>query len=110
VPRPPQPTGLNTSEFGFLLALASVTFIDELHEALKKYPRFRGPWTGFVLRALDKEAMSLRQLAERLQMSSPGALKIVEPMVRDRYIRRVPDPSDRRVRLVEIAPRIVAMG
>jgi DNA-binding MarR family transcriptional regulator len=96
---------VDRDDFGVLLSLASVTFVDDLNEALAKYPRFSGAWTGFVLRALDEETMSLRQLAERLQMSSPGALKIVEPMVRDGYLRRIADPTDKRVRAVAIAPK-----
>jgi DNA-binding MarR family transcriptional regulator len=96
---------VDRDDFGVLLSLASVTFVDELNDALAKYPRFSGPWTGFVLRALGEESMSLRQLADRLQMSSPGALKIVEPMVRDGYLRRVSDAKDRRVRAVALAPK-----
>jgi DNA-binding MarR family transcriptional regulator len=96
---------MDRDDFGVLLSLASLTFVENLNEALAKYPRFSGAWTGFVLRALDEETMSLRQLAERLQMSSPGALKIVEPMVRDGYLRRVSDPNDKRVRAVAIAPK-----
>jgi DNA-binding MarR family transcriptional regulator len=91
----------NRDDFGVLLALAYVTFVEELHERLSGYERF-GAWTGIVLRALDDGPMSLTNLAELLEMSSAGALKIIGPMVEDGYLERVPDPNDRRVRAIAL--------
>jgi DNA-binding MarR family transcriptional regulator len=88
-------------DFGVLLALAYVTFIDELDGAMAAagHPRFTR-WFGFVLRAIEHDAASLRQLADRLEMSSPGALKVVDQMVDAGYLERRPSPHDGRVRTI----------
>jgi DNA-binding MarR family transcriptional regulator len=91
-------------DFGVLLAMAYVTFVDELVENLAGYERF-GPWAGFVLRAVDDEPISLRELADRLEMTSPGALKIIDPMLDEGYLERVSDPADRRVRAIALTPK-----
>lgn len=94
------------SDFGVLLALAHVTFVDELDRAMAGagYEDF-GPWYGFVLRALEPQPLSLRALADRLEMSSPGALKVVDAMVAAGYLGRQPQPDDRRVRLIGLTDR-----
>jgi DNA-binding MarR family transcriptional regulator len=91
-------------DFGVLLSLAYVTFVEELRHHLQGYEGFSS-WTGTVLRVLDDGPMSLRQLAERLGMTSAGALKIVDPMVEQGYVTRLPDPEDRRVRAIALTPR-----
>ena len=46
-----------------------------------------------MLRVLGGEALSLRELADRLEMSSPAALKVIDAMVRDGYVERAPPPT-----------------
>lgn len=91
-------------DLGVLLALAYVAFVDDLKAHLHRYDGF-GPWTGAVLRAVADQPLSLRRLAERLEMTSAGALKIVDAMVADGYLERVPDPTDGRVRAIAATPR-----
>ena len=91
-------------DFGVLLALAYLTFVDGLRRHMAAYEGF-GSWTGTVLRVLDKEPLSLRELAERLEMTSTGAMKVIGPMVEQGYVTRVADPDDRRVRAVALTPR-----
>ena len=88
-------------DFGVLLAVAHGTFLDRLHRHMAE-SGFTGfsTRTGFVLRVLDGEALSLRELADRLEMSSPAALKVIDAMVRDGFAERVTSPEDRRVRAV----------
>ena len=94
------------NDFGVVLALAYVTFLDELDRAMAVagFGEF-GPWYGFVLRALEPAPLSLRELADRLEMSSPGALKIVDAMVVGGYLQRQRSPKDRRVRQIALADR-----
>jgi DNA-binding MarR family transcriptional regulator len=93
-------------DFGVLLALAYVTFVDELDGAMAAagHPRFTR-WFGFVLRAIEDDAPSLRELADRLGMTSPGALKVVDRMVAAGYLERRPSPHDGRVRTIAATPR-----
>lgn len=83
-----------------------MTFVDELDRAMAAagHPRFTR-LSGFVLRALEHDALSLRELADRLEMTSPGALKIVDAMVEAGYLERRPSPGDRRVRAIAVTGR-----
>ena len=84
-----------------LLAVAHGTFFDRMLRHLEE-AGFAGftTRTGFVLRVLDGEALSLRELADRLEMSSPAALKVIDTMVADGFVERTTAPEDRRVRAV----------
>jgi DNA-binding MarR family transcriptional regulator len=93
-------------DFGVLLSLSYLAFVQELDEALASagYPGF-GRWFGHVLRSLDDRPVTLRELAERLDMTSPGAVKIVDAMEAEGYLERSGDPDDRRVRRIALTPR-----
>lgn len=101
---------MDEPDFGVLLSVAYGTFFDQLHEHLRDlgFDGFTSR-TGFVLRVLARseqsEAMSLRELADVLEMSSPAALKVIDAMVREGYVERVAVPGDRRVRAVTPTPR-----
>jgi DNA-binding MarR family transcriptional regulator len=93
-------------DFGVLLSLAYVTFVRELDVALAAagYAGFQR-WYGYVLRALAAEPVTLRELADRLEVTSPAALKTVRAMEADGYLERQPDPRDGRVRRVALTAR-----
>lgn len=84
-----------------LLAVAYGTFFDRQRRHMEAHG-FAGftPRTGFVLRVLDGRLLSLRELADRLEMSSPAALKVIDAMEREGYVERVGHPEDGRVRAV----------
>ncbi len=88
-------------DFGVLLAVAHATFTDRLHTHMHElgYAGF-STRTGFVLRILGPDSLSLREVADRLEVSSPAALKVVDAMERGGYVERVPAPGDRRVRAI----------
>lgn len=84
-----------------LLAVAYGAFFDRQRRHMEEHG-FTGfsPRTGFVLRVLDGRLLSLRELADRLEMSSPAALKVIDAMEREGYVERTSHPDDRRVRAV----------
>jgi DNA-binding MarR family transcriptional regulator len=93
------------TDFGVLLSLAGVVFVDALHERLDEagFEDFTVR-SGWVLRTLGDEELSLRDLAERMGLSSPGTLKAIDPMLRAGYVERA-ETSDRRVRAVRVTDR-----
>jgi DNA-binding MarR family transcriptional regulator len=100
-------SGAGPADFGILLALAYGAFVDQLRAALAAagFDHLNRSF-GYVARALAAEPLSLRELAGRLDMTSQGALKIVDDMAANGYLERSPDPADRRgVRL-----RLTARG
>lgn len=93
------------SDFGVLLSLAGVVFVDALHQQMaddgfKDYT----VRSGWVLRMLGEESLSLRELAQRMELSSPGTLKAIEPMLQAGYVERA-QGADRRVRTVQVTAR-----
>lgn len=100
---------MEEADFGVLLAVAHATFVDRLHHHLHEhgFPAYTTR-VGFVLRVLGGDALSLREVADRLEVSSPAALKLVDTMERDGYVERVPAPGDRRVRAIRATARGLA--
>jgi DNA-binding MarR family transcriptional regulator len=47
----------------------------------------------------------LTDLAEQSQMTKQSVAGLVDELERMRYVKRVPDPNDRRARLIQIATR-----
>lgn len=88
-----------------LLSLAGVVFVDALHERLAGagFDDFTVR-SGWVLRTLGEEELSLRDLADRMGLSSPGTLKAIDPMLRAGYLERA-RTNDRRVRAVRVTDR-----
>ncbi len=93
------------TDFGVLLSLAGVVFVDALHQRLADagFADF-SVRNGWVVRTLGDEALSLRDLAERIGLSSPGALKAIDPMLKAGYLERA-EATDRRVRAVRVTAR-----
>lgn len=98
--------GTQGSDFGVALAVAHVTFQEALfrHMVAEGFEEFTAR-QGAVLRLLEDAPMSLRELAASLQMTSPGALKLVATMTAAGLVERVAEPTDRRLRLVRVTDR-----
>ena len=93
-------------DLGVVLSLAHVTFLSELarHMEAAGFVGFTTRY-GAVLRFLQAAPVSLRELATQLEMTSPGALKLVSAMTEAGYLERTPAATDRRVRLVAVSER-----
>jgi len=106
VKRPAPPPPDEVLDFGILVGLAYLTFVEELMERMKEagYDDL-GPSHGYVLRALAHGPITLSTLAGNLAMTTQGAAKIVEDMERGGYVTRTQDPTDRRARNISLAPR-----
>ena len=96
----------NTHDFGVLLNMAFGAFKSELHLALARAGFDDiGSSFGYVFRLLADEPRNLRDVAESLGMSAPGALKIVNDMVAKGYVERMDHAGDARQKLLELTPR-----
>lgn len=104
--RPSTPDPGEETDFGVLLALAYSAFVDELHAALRDegFSDLHGSF-GYVARALATRDMTLRELADHLRITSPGALKIVDDLEAHGYLAREDDPSDRRAKRLRLTSR-----
>ena len=93
-------------DFGVLLNLAFGAFKRDLHAELARLGFDDvGPSFGYVFRLLAQEPANLRDLAEALHMTAPGALKIVNDMVDKGYVERHEHPVDARQKLLTLTAR-----
>lgn len=77
-----------------------------LHERLAErgHPEVRAPH-GNVLQYLDDAGTRVSVLAERAQMTKQSMAELVVHLERHGYVERVPDPADRRAKLVRATAR-----
>jgi DNA-binding MarR family transcriptional regulator len=93
-------------DFGVLLNLAFGAFKHELHAELARVGFDDvGTSFGYVFRLLAHKPTNLRDVAEALRITAPGALKIVNDMVDKGYVERQDHPGDARQKLLTLTPR-----
>ena len=97
---------MGAHDFGILLGLAYQAFVDQLRTFLADEGfGDLGRSDGYVFRALSESPTTVSALAARLGITKQGAAQIVEDMQRRGYVRRDPDPTDGRARLVALSER-----
>jgi DNA-binding MarR family transcriptional regulator len=72
--------------------------------AERGHPEIRPPH-GNVMQFLDDAGTRVSVLAERAQITKQSMAELVAHLERLGYVERVPDPSDRRAKLVRATPR-----
>jgi DNA-binding MarR family transcriptional regulator len=72
--------------------------------AERGHPEIRPPH-GNVMQFLDDDGTRVSVLAERAQITKQSMAELVVHLERLGYVERVPDPSDRRAKLVRATPR-----
>jgi DNA-binding MarR family transcriptional regulator len=93
-------------DFGVLLNLAFGAFKGTLHDYLADQGfDDLGPSFGYVFRLLDAAPQNLRQLADALDITPQGALKIVNDMVDKGYVIRRDDVQDARSKQLLLTAR-----
>ena len=103
-------------ELGEVMAMARAVkqargaLIEAVRSALQdgEGPVLRAAHTQ-VFESLDPEGTRLTTLAERAQMSHQAMGEMVDELVRRGYLERLPDPADRRARLIRPSARGRAM-
>jgi DNA-binding MarR family transcriptional regulator len=58
-----------------------------------------------LFQRLDRDGSRLTELAQAAQMSKQAAAYLVDDLEVSGYVERVPDPTDRRARLIRVTPR-----
>ena len=79
---------------------------DELHERLRSrgWPEIR-PSHGCVFGGMGAEGARLTDLAERSRITKQSVGEIVSDLEQLGYVERIPDPADKRAKLVRLTPR-----
>src|SRR5262247_1022763 len=93
-------------DFGILLGLAFNAFATDLRAALATAGFVDLPSSfGYVARNIARTPLTLTELAARLGITSPGALKIVQEMEATGYLERIPDENDARAKRHRLTKR-----
>ncbi len=79
---------------------------EQLHVRIAEggHPEVRPPH-GNVLQYLDAEGTRVSELARRAQVTKQSMAELVAHLERHGYVERVPDPADRRAKLVRATDR-----
>src|SRR5262245_27208075 len=79
---------------------------EQLHRRIAErgHPEVR-PAHGDVFQFLDAEGTRVSELARRAQITKQSMAELVEHLESHGYVERVPDPSDRRAKLVRATAR-----
>lgn len=89
-----------------LIEIARDAFVDEFRKELGRsdFSDIR-PAHGCVFRYMRERGMRLTEIAERGNMTKQSAGEVVDDLVARGYAERVPDPHDRRAKLVCLTER-----
>ena len=87
-------------EFAFDAIVAE--FLHELED--DEFSDIR-PTHGCVFRYIDERGLRLTEIAERGNMTKQSAGEVVDYLVARGYVERLPDPGDRRAKLVRLTER-----
>jgi len=79
---------------------------EQLHRRIAEcgHPEVRAPH-GDVFQYLDEGGTRVSELARRAQITKQSMAELVEHLERHGYVERVPDPRDRRAKLVRATTR-----
>jgi DNA-binding MarR family transcriptional regulator len=89
-----------------LLEIAFEALLDEFREDLETagYADIR-PTHGCVFRFVRGDGMRLTELASLARMTKQSVGEVVDDLVERGYVERVPDPADRRAKLIRLTER-----
>lgn len=89
-----------------LLDIVSEAFFSEFREELEQseFGDVR-PTHGCVFRYVDGEGLRLTDIAERAKLTKQSVGEIVDDLVARGYVKRIPDPEDRRAKLICLTER-----
>ncbi|HEX4702316.1 MAG TPA: MarR family transcriptional regulator [Pseudonocardiaceae bacterium] len=94
------------TDFGILLGLAYQRFVDELraHLAGNGFTDL-GRSDGYVIRIVSRSPVTINELAVAMGVTKQAAAQVVADMDARGYLRRVPDPDDRRAQRLHLTDR-----
>lgn len=89
-----------------LLDVVKEAILDEFRQDLAEagYADIR-PTHGCVFRFVREDGMRLTELATLAGVTKQSAGELVDDLVDLGYVERVPDPADRRAKLIRLTPR-----
>jgi DNA-binding MarR family transcriptional regulator len=89
-----------------LLDIVSEAFFSEFREELEQseFGDVR-PTHGCVFRYVQGEGLRLTDIAERAKLTKQSVGEIVDDLVARGYVQRIPDPEDRRAKLICLTER-----
>ncbi len=104
--RPDNENPLGKVTLAALLDSAAMAMLVEFRGELEAagYAEIR-PTHGCVFRFIDDEGMRLTELSGYAGMTKQSVGEVVDDLVALGYVERVPDPADRRAKLIQLTPK-----
>lgn len=97
---------VHAEDLSLLLMKASSAVAERINTAVVAagHPGLR-PVHGLVFARISVTGASINQIAEHLGITKQSASAMVETLAGDGYVRRLPDPADRRASIIELTAR-----
>lgn len=97
---------VRAEELSLLLMRASSAVAERINSAVVAagHTGLR-PVHGLVFARISGTGASVNQIADHLGITKQSASAIIEALTRDGYVRRRPDPADRRASIIELTAR-----
>lgn len=90
-------------------------FIRQFREIQPKFSRFFAriltevhlnlPQFALLSQLVDQEAMSMTEVGARLHITKPAVTNLADRLEKNKFLKRLSHPHDRRISLLEIQPR-----
>ena len=94
------------SDLGILVLLGYQGFVRNLHDHMRSQGfDDLGSSDGVVFRILGGRPRTVSELASLLAITKQGMAQIIQDLEARGYVRRTPDPADRRAKQVELSDR-----
>jgi MarR family transcriptional regulator, organic hydroperoxide resistance regulator len=82
-----------------------------MHRSMRSWHRFAKstgvsmPQFSILMQLHHKGACGMSQISERFDISNAAASQLVDKLVQNEYVERAEDPTDRRAKVLQIAPK-----
>lgn len=96
--------------FSILLHQTAALWRNVLDRRLKPLGFSQASWRTLLALTREPEGCNQTRLAERLGIEAPTLVRLLDRMESQGWVRRLPDPTDRRSKRVELTPASLALA
>jgi DNA-binding MarR family transcriptional regulator len=87
---------------GFVTSTATKTVTKDFNRRMEKCGSTRIQWIALYFLLKADKAMSQKELAALMNIEDPSLARLIDRMERDQLLRRVENPKDKRIKILEL--------
>ena len=86
----------------FVTSTAIKTVTKDFNKRMEKHGSTRIQWTALYFLLKADKPMSQKELAVLMNVQDPSLARLIDRMERDQLLRRIENPRDKRVKILEL--------